>query len=86
MPIFEIIGWVATGFTMLSFMVNKMLFLRVLNLIACAVWVVYGVLTHMNPVIATNTAIAGIHLFWFFKNYIWVSKKQVAHEHTEPNR
>jgi hypothetical protein len=86
MEFIEVVGWVATGFTMLSFVVNKMLFLRALNLVACIIWVVYGIFTDMNPVIATNTAIAGIHLFWFFRNYIASPKKENTNEHIESNR
>lgn len=86
MQYIEIIGWVATAFTMFSFVVNRMLLLRALNLIACVVWVVYGIFKDMSPVIATNTAIAAIHLFWFFRNYISTPKKETPNEHIESNR
>jgi hypothetical protein len=69
MTINEIIGWLATAITMLSFAVNKMLLLRSLNLIACLVWITYGFLEQTNPIIVTNAVIACIHLVWFFKSY-----------------
>jgi hypothetical protein len=86
MQLVEIMGWLAPGFTMLSFVVNKMLLLRTLNLIACFVWVIYGILIESNPVIVTNAAIAGIHLYWFFRNYILTQKKELENEHIESNR
>ncbi len=71
----DIIGWVATAVTMLSFLSHKMLFLRVVNFIACVIWIVYGVLLGMNPVIVTNTVIACIHLHWFYKNFEKIKTK-----------
>ncbi len=71
----DIIGWVATAVTMLSFLSHKMLFLRVVNFIACVIWIVYGVLLNMNPVIVTNAVIACIHLHWFYKNFEKIKTK-----------
>jgi len=64
----EIIGWLATGMTMLSYLFHKMIFLRIVNFVACVIWVIYGILTTTNPVIATNAIIGCIHLYWFYKN------------------
>jgi uncharacterized protein with PQ loop repeat len=75
MEVNDIIGWIATAVTMLSFLSHKMLFLRVVNFIACAIWVVYGVLTGMNPVIVTNTVIGCIHIYWFYKNFDKIKTK-----------
>jgi uncharacterized protein with PQ loop repeat len=71
----EFIGWSATAVTMLSFLSHKMLFLRVVNFIACLIWVVYGYLSHMNPVIVTNVVIACIHIYWFYKNFNKLKQK-----------
>lgn len=71
----DIIGWIATAVTMFSFLSHKMLFLRLVNFIACVIWVLYGFLTVMYPVIVTNTIIACIHLYWFYKNFEKIKTK-----------
>lgn len=73
METFDIIGWVATALTMLSFTAGKMIWLRSLNITACIVWIFYGYLKEMNPIIVTNAVIACIHLFWFAR--VILSKK-----------
>lgn len=64
----EIIGWLATGLTMLSFLFQRMLYLRMANFSACIIWVIYGVFSSSNPVIVTNAVIAMIHIRWFITN------------------
>ncbi len=66
----EIIGWVATGVTMLSFTADKMIWLRLLNITACIIWIGYGYFKQINPIIVTNGVIACIHLVWFLKKYL----------------
>ena len=63
----DIIGWVATAFTLLSFMCTKMSTLRLINFIGCIFWIAYGVLDSKNPIIVTNLVIATIHLVWYIK-------------------
>lgn len=67
METFDIIGWVATAITMLSFTAGKMVWLRSLNVTACFIWILYGYVKHMNPIIVTNAVIVCIHLVWFTK-------------------
>ena len=63
----DIIGWVATAFTLLSFMATKMSLLRLINFVGCAFWIAYGILDKKNPIIVTNVVIATIHLVWYYK-------------------
>jgi hypothetical protein len=67
MEISEIIGWGATAVTMISFTLNRMLYLRIVNISACIIWIVFGIIKKENPIIATNAMIALIHIFWFLK-------------------
>jgi hypothetical protein len=70
----EIIGWIATIGTLLSFAVKDMWKLRLINGLASIVWIVYGVLKVDNPIIVINSAVIIMHLYWFYKNTIYNKK------------
>ncbi len=67
----EIIGWIATIGTLLSFAVKDMYKLRLINAAASMVWIVYGILKADNPIIVINSAVIVMHLYWFYKNVIY---------------
>ena len=71
MNIIEIIGWIATIGTLLSFAVKDMYKLRLINSAASMVWIVYGILKVDNPIIVINSAVIVMHLYWFYKNVIY---------------
>lgn len=81
MEIFDIIGWLAMGTTMLSFTAGNIVWLRIINIVACIIWIIYGILMNMgipfwrNHIIVTNSLIACIHLFWFVR--IYFKKKSI---------
>ena len=64
----EILGWVATAGTLLSFAVKDMWKLRLINGSASIVWVIYGILKMDNPIIVINASVILMHLYWFYKN------------------
>ena len=71
MSVIEIIGWIATIGTLLSFAVKDMYKLRLINSAASIVWIVYGILKVDNPIIVINSAVIVMHLYWFYKNVIY---------------
>ena len=64
----EILGWIATAVVLLSFTVQDMRKLRLVNLIGCFLWIGYGFILMSKPVIFVNISIAFIHSYWFIKN------------------
>lgn len=68
MLISEFFGWFAMVLTLLSFMVNDMFKLRVINSIGSIFWIVYGVQTESYPTIIVNVCILIIHSVWLIKN------------------
>lgn len=64
----ELLGWIATFGTLLSFAVKDMWKLRLINGTASIVWVIYGILKTDNPIIVINTSVILMHLYWFYKN------------------
>ena len=60
----EIIGWIATIGTLLSFAVKDMYKLRLINAAASMVWIVYGILKADNPIIVRTTARPSSRFVW----------------------
>lgn len=61
----EILGWLATGFTLGSFLLNDVRKLRLVNGIGSVLWIVYGVGVESLPTVIVNLSVLGIHCFWF---------------------
>jgi hypothetical protein len=63
----EYIGYVASGFVLLSFLMRKMFFLRIVNTVGCIFFIVYGMMLGSIPIILTNTAIVLINVYYLTK-------------------
>ena len=64
----EVLGWVATAVVLLSFTVQDMRKLRMVNLVGCLLWIGYGFILMSKPVIFVNISIAVVHTYWLIKN------------------
>ena len=64
----EALGWFASIIVLISMTFKTMWRLRLLNAIACVLWIWYGFLILNNPTIFVNSAILVAHIFWFYKN------------------
>lgn len=61
----EIIGYLASLAVLLSFLMKNMKTLRIVNTIACTIFIVYGILlAYSIPIILTNAAIVIINLYY----------------------
>jgi uncharacterized protein with PQ loop repeat len=60
----DYIGYIASGFVLLSFLMRKMIFLRIVNTIGCVFFIVYGILLGSIPVVVTNAAIVLINIYY----------------------
>jgi len=60
----DYIGYIASGVVLLSFLMRKMLFLRIVNTIGCVFFIVYGILLGEAPIIITNAAIVLINIYY----------------------
>ena len=47
----EILGWVATALVLLSFTIQDMRRLRLVNMLGCILWIGYGFILMIKPVI-----------------------------------
>jgi uncharacterized protein with PQ loop repeat len=58
----DVLGWVATGVTLISMMVKDMKLLRGINSMGCLLWISYGMLRVDTPLIVVNSTILIIHI------------------------
>ncbi|TYA86796.1 uroporphyrinogen decarboxylase [Seonamhaeicola marinus] len=65
----EWIGYVAMATVLLSFLMKSVTKLRLVNLLGCLFFVVYGILLTpiSKPIIITNTAILCINIYYLLK-------------------
>ena len=65
----ESFGYAASVFVAISLLMVSLVKLRILNLIGCLFFVVYGVLLGAWPIVVTNGFIAGINLVFLYKMF-----------------
>ncbi|MDF2436257.1 MAG: hypothetical protein K0Q95_633 [Bacteroidota bacterium] len=63
----EVIGYIGSLGILLSFLMKDISRLRIVNTIGCAFFVFYGVLLNSVPVIATNSIIIVINIYYLLK-------------------
>lgn len=64
----ELLGWVSSVVVLVSMTFKTMWKLRLVNVIACVMWICYGYLIKNNPTMFVNLAILITHIIWFGKN------------------
>ena len=66
----EYVGYVASFFVLLSFLMKKMTTLRLVNIVGCGFFITYGFLLPgiSWPVVITNTAIVCVNVFYLMKS------------------
>lgn len=61
----EIVGYLASAAVLVSFVMKNMKTLRIVNTIACSIFIIYGLLlAYSIPIILTNGAIVLINLYY----------------------
>jgi len=74
MNMLEIVGYFAMGASVLSFAFAKQKLVRIVNLLACLIWVYYGFLIQNNPTIIVNVMVSMVHLYWFVNRWNRIQK------------
>jgi uncharacterized protein with PQ loop repeat len=63
----ELVGYIATVVLLTSFTMKRLKLLRIINSIACLLFVVYGImLSNAWPIIISNAAIFTINFYYLF--------------------
>ena len=63
----EYVGYAASLFVLTSFVMKKMLHLRMVNTAGCGFFIWYGMELYSMPIILTNVAIVMVNLFYISK-------------------
>lgn len=76
--LFEWIGYAASIFIVLSFIVNNIKSIRIINMVGCLCFVVYGVYFEAWPVVIPNAILVFIQLYFLlFKDKSRSSKDEI---------
>ena len=70
----EILGWLATLATIVSFIPKGEDKIRLINGIACIFWIVYGITLKQNPLIVVNALVLVLHVKYFIANRKYLIK------------
>ena len=62
----DIIGWAAAIFVIISFLINNMLWLRIINMVGASLWLTYGIIDTSYSIIFLNVIIVSIQFFKIF--------------------
>ncbi|MDX2360668.1 MAG: YgjV family protein [Crocinitomicaceae bacterium] len=62
----EYIGYLASLFVLLSFVMKRMLVLRIVNVIGCSFFIWYGFLLGSTPILITNIAIVLVNGYYIY--------------------
>lgn len=66
MDFWPYIGYMASALIIISFAMRNLKLLRWINLLGCALFVIYGVQQWDWPIIITNAAIVCINVYYLF--------------------
>jgi len=64
----EIFGYIGTVLILLSFLIENVFKLRLVNSIGAIFWMVYGLGIMAMPTIVVNFCVLVIHIIWFIKH------------------
>ena len=64
----DLLGWASSVVVLVSMTFKTMWKLRLVNSIACIMWICYGYFISNNPTMFVNLAILITHIIWFVKN------------------
>lgn len=65
----DYIGYAASLFVLLSFVMRKIATLRTVNIIGCSLFIAYGILIDSIPIIITNVSIVLVNGYYLVRYY-----------------
>ena len=60
--ILEVISWIATGFIIVSFLINDILWLRAVSMLGAMLWFIYAVFTNQPSLLFVNGVLIVIQI------------------------
>ena len=68
----DVVGYIGTIIVLLSFMMKDMRNLRIISIIGCIIFIIYGYLSNAMPTIIVNVLIIILNLY----KLIWDNRKK----------
>ena len=65
----EIFGYIGTVLILVSFLIEDVFRLRLVNTLGAIFWLVYGLGISAGPTIVVNVCVILIHSYWFYKHH-----------------
>ena len=59
----EVISWIATGFIIVSFLINDILWLRAVSMLGAMLWFIYAVFTNQPSLLFLNGVLIVIQIW-----------------------
>ena len=72
----EWLGLVASAFVLLSFLMSNQIKIRIINMIGCIAWVIYGFLLPAYSTAIMNGAVFIVHIVFLTKHFIKLKKEK----------
>lgn len=78
----ELLGWISTALTIISFIPKGETKIRAINAVACIGWIVYGIALSQGPIVAVNAIVFILHTKYFIQN----RGMKIDHSYIEPDK
>lgn len=59
----DAMGWAATAVSLSSYLFRSTVTLRRVQALASAIWIIYGLLIHAQPLVAANVLVGGVAMY-----------------------
>ena len=79
----EWLGLVASAFVLISFLTSNQIKTRLINMVGCIAWVVYGFLLPAYSTAIMNGAVFIVHVVFLTKHFIKLRKEKAEKPETE---
>ena len=63
MEMIEVISWLATILIIVSFLIDDIFWLRLMNLVGAWLWFIYAIVTNQPSILVLNLVIVGIQVW-----------------------
>ena len=80
----EWLGIVASAFILISFLTNNQIKTRIINMVGCVAFVVYGILVQAYSTAFMNFALLIVHIVFLIKHFVKRRKEQSTKTEERP--
>ena len=81
----EWLGLVASAFVLISFLMSNQIKIRLINMVGCIAWVIYGFLLPAYSTAIMNGAVFIVHVVFLTKHFLKLRKEKAAKAENREN-